>query len=521
MKQVIITVNGPGEISAWLTPLSRAIKAASLETRVLACLMPCVFSSGTERAAVERIGTVDAVAGISESFGLIFRKRYPTGFEPGAETLVLHLGGELLLSHLLARRLGAPAFAYVEHPAPILKRFERVFYNGLNPMPERIGRRGTEPVGEMMVDAALAKLGVGGRAAREPKTVAIFPGSRDYMAGFLLPYFAEAADRIAAIRPDISFVLPKSDYIADAWYRDFPAPEANRDWRASAVTHHAEDGAEWFETSAGTRIEAVSNGEVLKRAAVALSNAAVFGGAGDAPRCSAFDLKAHPGAPDPVEDVGLLAADLVLRLISQEGVEHRHEIDRVALCGGIEGGAVAVARRIEARRPGHPVLVGHHEIGRPRPDVRALLVGLGHVAAGPDPAARLRIVAHIGDGADQPDAAQLPRRGVAAPLLDAGKSEETDLERAEIDVEHAAVLTLREGRTGRERGKRDDETAKAADVAAGGRGHVHSGIGARLVPEAPAVKSTGANGDFQRQAVRLSDCRADRKGPSWISRQPR
>jgi len=271
MKQVIITVNGPGEISAWLTPLSRAIKAASPETRVLACLMPCVFSSGTERAAVERIGTVDAVAGISESFGLIFRKRFPPGFEPGAETLVLHLGGELVLSHLLARRIGAPAFAYVEHPAPILKRFERVFYNGLNPMPERIGRRGTEPVGEMMVDAALAKLGVGGRAAREPKTVAIFAGSRDYMAGFLLPYFAEAADRIAAIRPDISFVLPKSDYIADAWYCDFPAPEANRDWRASAVTHHAGDGAEWFETSAGTRIEAVSNGEVLKRAAVALT----------------------------------------------------------------------------------------------------------------------------------------------------------------------------------------------------------------------------------------------------------
>jgi len=271
MKQIIITVNGPGEISAWLTPLSRAIKAASPETRVLACLMPCVFSSGAERAVVERIETVDAVAGVAESFGLIFRKRFPPGFEPGADTLVLHLGGELLLSHLLARRLGAPAFAYVEHPAPILKRFERVFYNGLNPMPEKIGSRRTEPMGEMMVDAALAKLGTGGRAAREPKTVAIFAGSRDYMAAFLLPYFAEAADRIAAARPDISFVLPKSDYIADAWYRDFPAPEANRDWKASAVTHRAEGGAEWFETAAGTRIEAVSNGEVLGRATVALT----------------------------------------------------------------------------------------------------------------------------------------------------------------------------------------------------------------------------------------------------------
>lgn len=271
MGQLVITVNGPGEISAWLTPLARAVKAASPETRVLACLMPCVFSSGAERAVVERIEAVDAVAGVAEGFGMILRGRFPPGFDPDAPSLVLHLGGELVLSRLVARRLGAPVHAYVEHPSPILKRFDRVFYNGLNPMPDRIGRLATEPLGEMMVDSALARLAAAGPVVREAKTVALFAGSRSYMAEFLLPYLAEAADRIAATRPDIAFVTAKSDYIDAAWYRDFPAPPAPRDWQASPVRHHEEGGREWFETARGTRIEALSTGEVLARAGAAVT----------------------------------------------------------------------------------------------------------------------------------------------------------------------------------------------------------------------------------------------------------
>lgn len=271
MRQVIITVNGPGEISAWLTPLSRALKAADPGIRVVACLLPCVFSSGAERAVVERIDSVDAVAGIPESLALVFRRRWPPGFSAEADTLVLHLGGEMSLTVLLARRLRARAFAYAEHPAPILKRFDRIFFNGLNRMPPKIGTRRTEELGEMMVDSARAKLAEAAGVKRDPKTVAIFPGSRAYMAEFLLPYFAAAADRIAAERPGVSFVLPKSDYIDDAVYRDMPPPPEDRDWEAVAVTHHAKDGAEWFETAAGTRIEILPNREVLARSGAAMT----------------------------------------------------------------------------------------------------------------------------------------------------------------------------------------------------------------------------------------------------------
>jgi len=271
MRQTIITVNGPGEISAWLTPLSRAIKRIDPEMRVAVCLVPCVFSSGAERAVVERIDTVDAVADVAQSMGLILRRRLPEGFLAEARTLVVHLGGELALTRMLARRLSAPAFAYVEHPVPALKHFERIFYNGLNRMPDRIGARKTEPLGEMMVDSAAAKLAALGPRERLPRTVAIVPGSRAYMAEVLLPYFAETAARIAATRPDITFISPKSDYIDPEWYRSFPAPPADRDWTASPVSYRAEGGDEWFETAKGTRIGLLPNPEVLATAGAALT----------------------------------------------------------------------------------------------------------------------------------------------------------------------------------------------------------------------------------------------------------
>lgn len=271
MKQVIITVNGPGEISAWLTPVSRAIKAASPETKVVACLVPCVFSSGSERGVIERIETVDAVAGVGESFGLMLKKRWPDGFDPEADNLILHLGGELALTRLLSRRIAAPVFAYIEQANPVLKHFERIFYNGLNEMPPRIGNRETEGIGEMMVDSALAKVASMSDADREPNTVAIFAGSRSYMAEFLLPYFAAAADRIARERPDVRFVLPMSDYVGEDFYRTLPEPPEDRDWEATKVAYRSDEDRAWMETAAGTRIELVSNRDVLARAGAAMT----------------------------------------------------------------------------------------------------------------------------------------------------------------------------------------------------------------------------------------------------------
>lgn len=273
MKEVVITVNGPGEISAWLYPLARALKAKAQDLHLVVALVPCVFSSGAEETVTRAIEGIDDVIAIPETMRFILWGRRPPalGRDRGRGRVVMHLGGELGLSVALARRLGATLYGYVEYPNLLLRHFDRIYTNGLAPMPPRIGRLKPEFVGEMMVDAARLRA----EAARVPetdgRTVAVFPGSREYMVAFLLPYFAPAIDRIAAERPDLSWVLAKSDFIGDTFIDAFPDPPADRNWRASPVRFERDAEGRWAVTEGGTRLRVLDNSGALAAADVALT----------------------------------------------------------------------------------------------------------------------------------------------------------------------------------------------------------------------------------------------------------
>lgn len=271
MKQVLITINGPGEISAWLRPLAAAIKTRAPDVRIFVCLLPCVYSSGSEKSVLDGIEDVDGAASVGDSMKLILRRKFPAGLDPDGDTLVVRLGGDMVLSSWLARRIGAPAFAYTERPNPVLKRFDRIFYTGLNPMPDKIGTRATEYIGEMMVDSAAAKRGGLAAPEADANVIGVFPGSRSYMAEFMLPYFAPAIDRVAAARPDVRWLMARSDFVTDDWLRNFPAPPETRDWTASALSFHEDGDAQWFETAAGTRIDVCPNRLVFRQMKAALT----------------------------------------------------------------------------------------------------------------------------------------------------------------------------------------------------------------------------------------------------------
>lgn len=271
MKQVLITINGPGEISAWLRPLAAAIKARDPSLRIFVCLLPCVYSSGAELGVLNGIDEVDGAASVRDSLKLIALRRSPAGLDLQADTLVVRLGGDMVLSSWLARRIHAPAFAYTERPNPVLKRFDRIFYTGLNPMPDKIGARATEYIGEMMVDAAASKRGGLSAPDADAKVIGVFPGSRSYMAEFMLPYYAPAIDLVAAERPDVRWLMARSDFVTDDWLRAFPAPPDTRNWTAGALTFHEDERAQWFQTEAGTRIEVCPNAQVFRQMKAALT----------------------------------------------------------------------------------------------------------------------------------------------------------------------------------------------------------------------------------------------------------
>ncbi len=267
--QLVITVNGPGEIAAWLYPLSVAIKRVRPDIRICVCLLPCVFSSGAERGVLDGMETVDAVADISQAYGLILKNRMPAGFEREAPTLLFHLGGETALTVLIARRLGCQLFGYAEAPLGWQGRFARMFFSGLNRLPPE-----TPPadiVGDMMVDAADLRRAAARGMEDGTTTIGLFPGSRDYMVAQLLPFMAAMVDELAGRRPGLRFVMAKSDFLDWDFLANLPQSDPGGEWAVSQVTLHRENGLAWLQTEAGTRIDVLTNAQVLVGADLAVS----------------------------------------------------------------------------------------------------------------------------------------------------------------------------------------------------------------------------------------------------------
>ena len=265
--QVVFTVNGPGEISAWLWPLATELRRQRPDLRLAAFLLPCVFSSGAEARVLREIGAVDTIATIRESWRAILTGRMPEGVARGGPTLLMHLGGEPALSLALARRLGAPSMAYADHALGFSGRFDRLFASGLV---AREGRLPGEPVGELMVDAA------GLRRAQAParpagrRRIALFPGSRDYFVRPLLPYYAVSVDAIAADHPEVEWVMARSDYVSLDLLAALDRLPEDRSWRARALTLHRDDGP-YLLTEGGTRIDVLTGAQALATADLALT----------------------------------------------------------------------------------------------------------------------------------------------------------------------------------------------------------------------------------------------------------
>ncbi len=269
--QVIITVNGPGEVSAWLYPLAKALRRLRPDVRICVALLPCVFSTGAEKRVVEDLDIADAVCDTDESWDLIFKNKMPNGFEKVPQGLIFHFGGEQLLTWLLSMRLGYKLYAYVEEPFWLQSRFEKVFFSGLNPLPDKYSRDRSRHVGELMVDAATLRRDQHGARDGSRKMIGLFPGSRENIVKYLLPFYAVVVDSITPDHPETDWVLAKADFIGVDFLKNFPTLDDGRPLEASPFQLRSEGDAHWLETEGGNRIEISTNSDVLARADVALT----------------------------------------------------------------------------------------------------------------------------------------------------------------------------------------------------------------------------------------------------------
>jgi len=268
--QVVVTVNGPGEVACWLYPLATELKRQIPGVRICVAVVPCTFSTGSEITVIKELPYVDASCSIAETKALILRNKLPDGFARKGRGFIIHLGGDSVFTWLLSLRLGLPCFAYAERPLALQSRFEDVWYSGFEEI-RGAAAKDAKIVGEMMVDAANMRVPDRAPLRDGAMTVGLYPGSRDYLAKYFLPFYAAIAEEVAKTHPQVEWMLAKSDFLSLDFLRNLPSIHDGRPLDAVELRYEEAAGRQFLVTPKGIRIGIGSADEVGQRAKVALS----------------------------------------------------------------------------------------------------------------------------------------------------------------------------------------------------------------------------------------------------------
>jgi lipid-A-disaccharide synthase len=267
-RHIVATINGPGEVAAWLFPFAAALKERDPEARLTAALLPCVFASGAERRVVAAMDGVDAVHVPRETMQWIARGNRPPRVPDDIPGCVLHFGGELMLSVLLARRLRYPLVVYTEERVRHASLIDKVCVANEGAITP--GRR-SSVVGNLMVDAAHRRVplrAIGGRATR---TIALFPGSRPYQVKNMLPFLLEVAGHVSETASGLRWVVAQSDFVSLDELAAFAGGVEDRVLHGDTARLQHADGRTRLVSKRGVRVDVVAPGEAMRDADLAVT----------------------------------------------------------------------------------------------------------------------------------------------------------------------------------------------------------------------------------------------------------
>jgi len=220
---IVIVVNSPGELSAYVKPTVKKLKELAPKGRITLIFTPCPYATGREMEVAATFPGISQMINSKEFTRWMIRKKLPRKIKFREKGVVLFLGGDLLYAGLIARRLKFKALAYTASHA----KWQRFYEAFLVPdkhtykkfLKSGIKKEKLKIVGELMIDAVphsrlsrtecAKKIGLNIKQA----TVAFLPGSRLFQTNYLVPFFLKVASLIKKENPDTQFLFSLSPYM--------------------------------------------------------------------------------------------------------------------------------------------------------------------------------------------------------------------------------------------------------------------------------------------------------------------
>jgi hypothetical protein len=231
---ILILSNGPGEVSTWVRPVVRSLRALlghdRDRLRISLILAPDSNGTGQEQELARRYPEIDRIQAAKHFFPFLLQGKTLDQWDWRDRGCVIFLGGDQFFPIVIARRLGYKTLVYCEWDA----RWPR-WHDRFAVMSPKLIAKAVPEFQDKYVLVGDLTAEVGATQSRESigpsrpdhDWVAILPGSKAAKLTMGLPFMLAVAADLHRRRPQTRFFIPVAPTIDSDRLFPYSQPETN------------------------------------------------------------------------------------------------------------------------------------------------------------------------------------------------------------------------------------------------------------------------------------------------------
>ena len=230
---LIILSNGPGEVTTWVRPVVRALRANlgidRSRVRISAILSPCPNASGKEVQILASYPEIDRVQGAEHFTNFLVWGKTADNWDWRTKGIIIFLGGDQFFPVIIGRRLGYQTVVYAEWDARWHNLIDRFAVMNAEVMakvkPQYLDR--FTVVGDLMVESQTDLNSEPNLHTNDNMTIGLLPGSKSAKLAMGLPLMLAIAEYIQVANPRVKFAIPVAPTIDPATLASYADPTKN------------------------------------------------------------------------------------------------------------------------------------------------------------------------------------------------------------------------------------------------------------------------------------------------------
>ncbi len=229
---IIILSNGPGEVTTWVRPVVRALRAKLGNdrnlVRISVVLSPDPNASGKEVQIVKTYPEVDRVQGAEHFNKFLVWGQTADNWEWKERGIIIFLGGDQFFPIVIGKRLGYQTVIYAEWEArwhSLIDRFAVMNDRVMAKVKPQYADKFTV-VGDLMVDSQCSLTPMPSHPDA-PMLIGLLPGSKAAKLGMGLPLMLAISEYIQAAHPQVKFAIPVAPTIDPITLANYADPLQN------------------------------------------------------------------------------------------------------------------------------------------------------------------------------------------------------------------------------------------------------------------------------------------------------